>query len=59
MSVLEKKQNNRANLATQGRGEQWFQSVGRIVRQRFEILSVPVAMIVFVGVWALIGRLGD
>jgi NitT/TauT family transport system permease protein len=40
-------------LLTPGRG-----SLARFARRRLEILLVPVAIAVFVGVWALVGRLG-
>lgn len=31
----------------------------RLIRQRFEIVLVPVAMVALVGIWGLIGRLGN
>lgn len=34
-------------------------SLVRFARQRFELLLVPVAMAVFVGVWGLVGRVGN
>jgi len=37
----------------------WLQRLGQIARQRIEILLVPVAMMVFIGLWGLVGRLGD
>jgi NitT/TauT family transport system permease protein len=46
--------------ASDGRkGRQWVVELSGFVRQRFEILLVPVAMVAFVGAWALIGYLGD
>jgi NitT/TauT family transport system permease protein len=40
-------------------GVRWLCALGRLARQRLEVLLVPVAMVAFVGVWALIGYLGD
>ncbi|MGD8622904.1 MAG: ABC transporter permease [Anaerolineae bacterium] len=44
-------------VAEQGRG--WWRRLGCFCRRRAEILLVPVAMLVFVGLWALVARLGD
>jgi len=37
----------------------WFHRLRRAARRRMEILLVPVAMVALIGVWALVGRLGD
>jgi NitT/TauT family transport system permease protein len=37
----------------------WQQRLGLLVRQRLEILLIPVAMVVFVGLWGLIAEVGD
>ena len=50
MGVLEKKQNHSASLTVQGLGQRSLQRVGRLFRQRLEILLVPVAMVVLWGV---------
>jgi NitT/TauT family transport system permease protein len=42
-----------------GQEGRWVYRLSRVVRQRLEIVLVPVAMVVFVGLWALVGRLGD
>ncbi len=36
-----------------------LRALGRLARQRLEVLLVPVAMVVLLGIWALIGYLGD
>jgi NitT/TauT family transport system permease protein len=59
LDILENKQNSHPNPATQGTAGRWLLHVRRTVRQRSEILLVPVAMVVLIGVWALIARLGD
>jgi len=41
------------------RGKRWLRVGGRIARQRVELLLVPVALVAFVGIWTLIGQLGD
>lgn len=45
--------------AVEQRGKQWLQAVVKFAGQRIEILLVPVAMAAFVGLWAVIGHLGD
>lgn len=37
----------------------WLRDLGTFLRAHLEILMVPVAMVVLVGVWAVIGKLGD
>ncbi len=37
----------------------WGDGLGRLVRSRIEVLLVPVAMAVFVGLWGLVARLGN
>ncbi|MGD9047688.1 MAG: ABC transporter permease [Anaerolineae bacterium] len=59
MGLLQNKKHGHPNLATRGATERWLQMMRRTIRQRSEVLLVPVAMVVLVGVWALIGRLGD
>ncbi len=49
----------RLTMLAGGWAKRWLQGVGRIARQRLEILLVPVAMVALVGAWALIGRLGN
>jgi NitT/TauT family transport system permease protein len=39
-------------------GRRRLQGLGRIARRRLEIVLIPVAMVVLIGVWDLIGRLG-
>ncbi len=34
-------------------------SFDRAVREHLEVLMVPVAMVAFVGIWALVARVGD
>ncbi len=46
-------------VVTRRQGKRWFQGLRRAARRRTEILLVPVAMVTLVGVWALVGRLGD
>jgi NitT/TauT family transport system permease protein len=59
MEILENKEHSHSTLARQGTARRWLQSVRRTIRHRAEILLVPVAMVVLVGIWALIGRLGN
>lgn len=40
-------------------GRRRFRGPWRLIRQRFEIVLVPVAMVALVGIWGLIGRLGN
>ena len=47
----------RVKSAEQGKGG--LGRLRRFCRRRAEILLVPVAMLVFVGLWALVARLGD
>jgi len=42
-----------------GRVSWWMRRLGRLARQRWEILLVPVGMVAFVGLWALVRWLGD
>jgi NitT/TauT family transport system permease protein len=37
----------------------WLKDLGWFVRQRLEILMMPVAMVALVGIWGLIHRIGD
>src|SRR4030042_3163401 len=37
----------------------WMRRLGRLARRRWEILLVPVGMVAFVGLWALVRWLGD
>ena len=59
MDILQKKQDSHPDLARQGIVGRWLPYARRTVRQRAEVLLVPVAMVVLVGVWALIARLGN
>lgn len=36
----------------------WLRSSSRLARERLEVLLVPVALLVFVGLWALVARVG-
>ncbi len=56
---MQKQENRQLLSGTERRVWQGGRSLVRFARQRFELLLVPVAMAVFVGVWALIGRLGN
>jgi NitT/TauT family transport system permease protein len=37
----------------------WIRGLGAFARQRAEILLVPIALVAFVGLWALVRQLGD
>jgi len=37
----------------------WCNSLGRLIRNRLELLLVPVAVLLFVGLWGLVARLGN
>jgi len=37
----------------------WCNSLGRLIRNRLELLLVPVAVVLFVGLWGLVARLGN
>ena len=57
--MLSEKRDGHLVKDTDRQGKRWFQVVGRIARQRLELFLVPVAMVAFIGVWALVGHLGD
>lgn len=46
-------------MGIERRSRRRWRSVLKLAWQRFELLLVPVSMMVFVGVWGLIGRVGD
>ena len=37
----------------------WVERLQRLVRQRAELLLVPVALAAFIGIWAMVAHLGD
>jgi NitT/TauT family transport system permease protein len=57
--MLKEKERIRSAMATEGQGRRWLQRVRQFARQRLEILLVPVAMVALIGIWTLIGRLGN
>lgn len=57
--MLGKKRDMNSAASPSGRGRCWLQGLGRLARRRIEILLVPVAMVVFVGIWTFIGQVGD
>jgi NitT/TauT family transport system permease protein len=57
--MLKRKHDLSPAVVTNQQEERWFQGLRRAARRRIEILLVPVAMVALVGVWALVGRLGD
>ena len=59
VGMLKRKHDLPPAVVTDRQGKRWFQGLRRAAGQRIEILLVPVAMVALVGVWALIGRLGD
>jgi NitT/TauT family transport system permease protein len=59
MNFVNGRERMRAILATERVGKPWFRDPRQIVRQRLELLLVPVAMVVLIGIWTVIGRLGD
>jgi len=59
VGMLKRKDDLPPAVVTNRQGKRWLQGLRRAAGQRIEILLVPVAMVALVGVWALIGRLGD
>lgn len=59
MASLERKQDIQSGVEIGRRQGQWLLELGRLARQRLELLLIPVAMVVFVGLWSLVGHLGD
>jgi ABC-type nitrate/sulfonate/bicarbonate transport system permease component len=59
VGILERKHDSPPAVVTDRQGTRWLQRLRRAARHRIEILLVPVAMVALVGVWALVGRLGD
>lgn len=59
MIRLGEKGNTRPSAGVPKWGSHWVQAVARLVRLRLEVLLVPVAMVALIGIWTLIGRLGD
>jgi NitT/TauT family transport system permease protein len=57
--MLKRKHDLSPAVVTNQQEERWFQGLRRAARRRIEVLLVPVAMVALVGVWALVGRLGD
>jgi NitT/TauT family transport system permease protein len=47
------------DTAVSGQKNYWLQTLVSLARQRFEILLVPVAMVAFIGLWALVAQVGD
>lgn len=54
-----KEERVREQTRMQQRYQQGWQSLLTMARCRLELLLVPVAMMVFIGVWGLIGRVGN
>jgi NitT/TauT family transport system permease protein len=54
-----KRQGRWSIIQREAKPSQWLRGIGQLVRSRLEILLVPVAMVAFVGLWALIRRVGD
>jgi NitT/TauT family transport system permease protein len=46
-------------VKTPGRMSQWVKCLGRLARERWEIVLVPVGMFAFVGLWAFVRWWGD
>lgn len=59
MIELGEKGNTRPSAGAPKVGSRWVQAVSRLVRLRLEVLLVPVAMMALIGIWTLVGRLGD
>ncbi|MGQ9600455.1 MAG: ABC transporter permease [Anaerolineae bacterium] len=54
-----KQERRRFLIGMERRSRGRWQSVVKLAWQRLELLLVPVSMMVFVGVWGLIGRVGN
>ena len=59
VGMLKRKHDLPPAVVTNRQGKRWLRGLRRAAGQRIEILLVPVAMAALVGVWALVGRLGD
>jgi NitT/TauT family transport system permease protein len=59
MIRLGEKGNTRPSAGAPKWGNRWVQALARLVGLRLEVLLVPVAMVALIGVWTLIGRIGD
>jgi putative riboflavin transport system permease protein len=57
--MLGGQQGSRSFPTTERWGRRWLHQVAAFARRRLEILLVPVALAVLIGVWALVARLGD
>jgi NitT/TauT family transport system permease protein len=57
--MLTDKRSARPIMVVGERAWLWLRNLGRLARQRLEILLIPVALVAFVGLWGLVGRLGD
>jgi NitT/TauT family transport system permease protein len=57
--MLETERGMRVVAARDRQRRQWLQALVGLGGRRIEILLVPVAMVAFVGLWALVGRVGD
>lgn len=57
--MLKRKEDLPPAVVTDRQAKQWYEGLRRAAWRRMEILLVPVAMVALVGVWALVGRLGD
>lgn len=57
--MLKEKQDLSPAAVTDWQGRRCLHQLGRAARQRIEFFLVPVAMVALVGMWALVGRLGD
>ena len=52
-------QNTGLGAPARGQVGGWIRDLSQFARQRMEILLIPVALVAFVGLWALVGQLGD
>jgi NitT/TauT family transport system permease protein len=59
IKALGEKRGTRSPAMADGQRKDGWQTLSSLARQRFEILLVPVAMIAFVGLWALVSHVGD
>ncbi len=59
LRMLTQTQDTQADRGTEHRRERGLRALLRVARQRIELLMVPVAMVAFVGVWAVVGQVGD
>lgn len=58
-STVKNEQDLPAGPETMLRPGRWLRGLGRLASRRLEVLLVPFAMLAFVGLWGVVGRLGD